>query len=223
MENNQNNIDVDFFSKIKTIKLYDSFCEVSFDLNFYDLESVYSAAYSMMEKAYFFFSGSKDNVVVSIFPKDLSEIMSLSLELNNKVINYSFYKIKSVENKSLKELILSRSLFVSEESSEESLEETPVSDTSKENYNFSNHDVCSCEENKYDDENLNEDILENDEEINFDDFEFQDIDNIKVPWEEKGDSELLEEERDELKKIYDEKNKQMELEARKNKDIKESD
>jgi His-Xaa-Ser system protein HxsD len=193
-------------SKVGNVSFFEGYAKVKFDLSLYDLESIYSAVYSMLEDSYFFFEGDNKTVIVVFFLKDNHEVKGmtlakLALELNNRVINYSFYKIKTVENRSIKELILSKALFLSPV--QDNVVQTNVSTLQ------SQREICDCEVGNTDDLRSISNISENgsssvphlnDEELEIDDFNFDDLDEICVPWEDKHDSKIMEQERAELEK-----------------------
>ena len=104
------------FSSISNVSLKEGYAKITFDLSLYDIESIYSAVYSLLDKSYFFFEGDSSAITVTVIPKADGDVKRHVLDLNNSVINYSFYKIKSAENKSIKELILAKSLFNSDQS-----------------------------------------------------------------------------------------------------------
>ncbi|MBN2880593.1 hypothetical protein JXM83_00945 [Candidatus Woesearchaeota archaeon] len=172
--------------KLNFVTLGVGFAKISLRFELYDLESIYSAAYSMFDKASFFFDGDSQKAIVYIFAKKPQDLYSCVLEFNNHLINYSYYKIRSSENKKLKEFILSKSLFGIP--TEESVSQP--------------QEPCDCEI-----QNCDEDVFSQQpsvDDVNLDDFEVEDLDSIRVPWEDKNDADLLESEREKLDELFKE-------------------
>lgn len=214
------------FSSIGCISLHDGYAKINYDLSLYDIESIYSATYSLLDDSYFFFEGNSKVLTVVVIPKSDSDVKRHVLELNNRVINYSFYKIKSIENKSMKEIILAKALFRGAEPADSSTSsaadaiaramEEAVSDCA-----CSTTEDCGCESGEEISEeelqsmsNLsyasekaqavpqkNEPVAESKQE-SFDDFDFDDLEDISIPWEEKHDSKVIDEERKKLESFF---------------------
>ncbi|MGM5483110.1 MAG: hypothetical protein ACQESF_06615 [Nanobdellota archaeon] len=134
---------------------------------FYSQDVIFSAAYAMVEKAYFTFDGEPDKEIkVYITPKEGFEAEKLSLEFKNELLTYLEHKMNHRKNKDLRQVILQRALLTS--SSPESGAE-------------------SFDEGEFDNEFLDDpesaDLLDDDSDYADDPL------GIAVPWDEKYSSE----------------------------------
>lgn len=102
----------------------ESFGAVSFDGEYakvkvnpkiYSLAVVQSAAFSLLDKAYFFIDGdSKDGFVVEIWPKKASgekNLLEVGKFFNDELLNYAVFTMQSEANKPLRETILRAAFF----------------------------------------------------------------------------------------------------------------
>jgi His-Xaa-Ser system protein HxsD len=136
----------------------------------YDIEVVYSAAYVFLDKAYIILDGDKEKeIIVKIKSKKSEDLEILANEFFNELINYSDYKKRAENTKEIREMILQRSLITNDPSI-----------------------LNNMDEDEFDEETKK--LLE--ELENEDDEEFDDLEGIAIPWEEKYGKES-EEEKDE--------------------------
>lgn len=82
--------------------------------NVFALEVVYSAAYVLLDKAYFVLDGDpKKEVKVFIKPKEKmgkKKLEELALKFHDELINYSVYVVQAARNQAVREAIISRAL-----------------------------------------------------------------------------------------------------------------
>ena len=77
----------------------------------YALETVYSAAYILMDKAYILLDGDPEKeIIVEIRQKKQPKIdlEELAIEFNEQLLNYAVYKVQSERNKGLREIMMQR-------------------------------------------------------------------------------------------------------------------
>jgi His-Xaa-Ser system protein HxsD len=89
----------------------DNYVMVSVNPQFYNLEVVYSAAYSLMDRAYIIIGGNPQmETLVELRPKEKYDLETLGREFNNELINYAVYIMQTMRNKKEKELIMKKAL-----------------------------------------------------------------------------------------------------------------
>lgn len=165
------------------------FAVVQLNVKLYDLETIYSAAYQVLDDLYIYFDGERDSKIsVHISHKDEKKNNEKGLdkavkEFMNQLINYTYYKINTKRKESLRALFLKKSfdninlaesdgVYVddySEDLNKVNLDSDNASEECKEQENSGKEETAPCQETN---------------ESN-DDFEFDDPDGIAVPWEEK--------------------------------------
>lgn len=81
----------------------------------YPIDVVYSAAYTMLDKAYILFDGDQDEVIVSIRSKEADSsdelVKSLGVEFADQLINYGVYKNQAEKNAGIRQAIIQRVLL----------------------------------------------------------------------------------------------------------------
>lgn len=93
---------------------------ISVNPKIYTLDCIYSAAYILMEKAYFILDGDPEKeVIVKIIPKDAEQIGQQSgLKADDieklffeEMLNYKHYHMNLEKNKEITRLIIEKALF----------------------------------------------------------------------------------------------------------------
>lgn len=83
--------------------------EVNTDL--FTLETVYSAAYVLIDRAYFSFDGDPEGTVeVYIKAKDGEDAEKVANEFNNELVNYAVYFEQAERNEDVRSAIIERAL-----------------------------------------------------------------------------------------------------------------
>ena len=104
-------------NKINNIEINKKEGYILFSINpeIYPLDVVYSAAYILMDKAYFILDGNpKKKIMVEIRPKKKEDLERLSMNFNEELLNYAVYKTFSEKNKKIRESIIQRALLTNE-------------------------------------------------------------------------------------------------------------
>jgi len=84
---------------------------VSVNPKVFALEVIYSAAYVLLDKAYFLIDGDPEKEIkVEIISKQGKEVEKIALEFNNELVNYSVYVVQAARNQAVREAIISRAL-----------------------------------------------------------------------------------------------------------------
>lgn len=121
----------------------------------YPLDTIYSAAYVFLDRAYILLDGNPDEIIlVQIKPKAAEDLQRLGCEFNNELLNYADYHSRAEHTQKIRELILQRALIT--------------------------NDPSVLEEANNDFNDLLDD-LDGDEEMDC----FNDPEGIAIPWEEK--------------------------------------
>ena len=97
----------------------DGYVLISINPKIYSLEVVYSAAYSLLEKAYIIIGGEpNEEILIEMRPKKGGmDLEKLGREFNNELINYAVYMMQSERNKIEKEMLMKRALQTNIQSS----------------------------------------------------------------------------------------------------------
>lgn len=84
----------------------------------YALETVYSAAYVFLDRAYVLLDGNpEETIIVKLQPKKEDEdLKKLGGDFLNELINYGDYKNRAEQTKSIREMILQRALIANDPS-----------------------------------------------------------------------------------------------------------
>lgn len=165
--------------------------EISLELNpkLYNLETIYSASYQMLEEAFIRFEGDPDETIKVLISNQEStkntpeELTKLAKKFLNLLINYAYYKINSKNKESLRTLLLKKSFESINSEQCETQENNPSQNAITQIDNFSDEEEYIPTKNTFD---KDEDDV--DSPIN-EDLEFDDPDEIAIPWEDKFNSE----------------------------------
>jgi His-Xaa-Ser system protein HxsD len=125
------------------------FIKISLNPKLYNLETIYSAAYQIMEDAFVILDGDPDTeITVNLSYKEDTknnghELSALAKKFMNQLVNYTFYKINSQKKELLRALLLKKSFEnIDLEKFDESLE---TSSEAKENAEEENCEECKEE------------------------------------------------------------------------------
>lgn len=148
------------------IKVEEGSVIVNINPKLYGLETVYSAAYVFLDRAYIMLDGDPEKeIVVKLKAKKEEDLEKLGSEFFNELINYADYQKRAEQTKKIREMLMERALITNDPS--------VIGDSASE------------EDKEFDD--LTEE-LEDDEDY------LEDPEGIAIPWEEKyGDKAKKEE------------------------------
>lgn len=97
---------------MQNIKIQKGIVKIRVNTKLYPLETIYSALYIFLDRAYVLLEGNpKKNVIVNLKPKNKENLEKIGQEFNNELINYASYKEISERNKETKKILLSRALL----------------------------------------------------------------------------------------------------------------
>ncbi|MBT3303699.1 hypothetical protein HN592_05185 [Candidatus Woesearchaeota archaeon] len=97
---------------MQNIKIKNGIVKIKVNTSIYPLETIYSALYVFLDRAYVLLDGNpKKNVIVNLKPKCDEDLNIIGQEFNNELINYASYKEISERNKEVKKILLSRALL----------------------------------------------------------------------------------------------------------------
>ena len=142
------------------MKVGDDSVILNINAKLYALETVYSAAYVFLERAYVLLDGDAEKEIQVILKpklklKENEDLEKLGGEFFNELINYSDYKARAKETKNIREMLLQRAMITNDPSILQD----------------------------YDDNEFKEILEELDDELD-------DPEGIAIPWEEKyGDKD----------------------------------
>jgi His-Xaa-Ser system protein HxsD len=109
---------------MKKITIEGNSAIISVKPKIHNLDVVYSAAYTFLDRAYILLDGDPDKeIIVTMKPKGKEDPEKLGLEFNNELLNYSHYKSKVKDLGEIRQAILQRSLLIFEKKDEEKKEE----------------------------------------------------------------------------------------------------
>ena len=128
--------------------------KLSINPKIYTLESIYSASYVFLDKAYVLLNGDpKKEIIIKLkSKKEKEDLKKLGLEFFNELINYSDYEKRAEKTKQIREIILQRALISNDPS------------------------LINTAENNEDEEDFEKLLKELDSEE-------EDTDELIVPWE----------------------------------------
>ncbi len=159
-------------------KIEDGFSTITLNPKLFSLDVAYSAAYTLLDKAFVTFDGDPETeILVKLSFKDETKntadnLKEISKEFHNNLVNENANRLGSNRKEYLRALLLKKSFTeINLEALDESLQDSTVSDGEK-------------EESK--DEIFTDDDFDDDLD---DDFEFDDPEGIAVPWDEKFSEE----------------------------------
>jgi len=83
----------------------------------YALETIYSAAYVFLDRAYIFLDGDPEKeIVVRLKAKTNEDMNRLGGEFFNELINYADYQKRAEQTKKIREMLLERALITNDPS-----------------------------------------------------------------------------------------------------------
>ncbi len=90
---------------------------LSINPKLYPLETIYSAAYVFLDKAYILLDGDpKKRIFIELKPKGKENLEKLGREFNNELINYADYRERARQTKKIRETLLQRALITNDPS-----------------------------------------------------------------------------------------------------------
>lgn len=117
---------------------------LSINPDIFALEVMYSAAYVLMDKAYFMFSGDpSEEIQVEIIPKEEKDVdlKKVALKFNNEMINYSAYAIQASRNKEIRAAIIEKALGTNQAVGGNTKEEGEVMEAESSDREFGDIDI----------------------------------------------------------------------------------
>lgn len=116
-------------SVLENLELHpeNNFVLVSVNPKIFPLEVVYSAAYSLMDKAYSIIDGDpEEEIFVELKPKDgKMDLEKLGRDFNNELLNYAVYMVQTARNRTVRDALIQRAFLTNSEPS------APVSKSEK--------------------------------------------------------------------------------------------
>lgn len=83
----------------------------------YALETVYSAAYVFLDRAYILLDGDPDKeIIIRLKPREKEDLEKLGGEFFNELINYSDYKNRAEQTQKIREMLLQRAMITNDPS-----------------------------------------------------------------------------------------------------------
>lgn len=178
----------------------DVFVVLKLSPKLYNIESVYSAAYQLIDSAYVVLDGDPDiEIIVRLSHKDDKKntktlLETLAKEYLNHLVNYTYYRMNSKKKELLRTLLLRKSMssidldsYDSDEVSE-NCDETSTAPSDNEPKDDDSDKKELFSEPQKETSSISESV----EEFSDEDLEFEDPEGIAIPWEEKygkGDDE----------------------------------
>lgn len=100
-----------------SIKVIKDSVILSINPKLYPLETVYSAAYVFLDRAYILLDGDpKKEIIVKLRSKTGEDLEKLEGEFFNELINYSDYQKRAEQTKKIREVLLQRALLTNDPS-----------------------------------------------------------------------------------------------------------
>jgi len=101
----------------ENLKVNENSVVIKINPKLYPLETVYSAAYVFLDKAYVLLDGDpKKEILVELKPKQKQDLKTLGGEFFNELINYADYQKRAEHTKKTRETILQRALITNDPS-----------------------------------------------------------------------------------------------------------
>lgn len=96
---------------LKNVDIEDDEALIEIHHGYFDLDVIYSAAYTLLDKAYFSFTGDPEDVIeVNIKVKEGNDVEKIVRGFQNELVNYSVYMKNAERNKEVREAIIERAL-----------------------------------------------------------------------------------------------------------------
>jgi len=97
------------------MEIFDDHVLVSINPKIHQIDTIYAAAYVLIDKAYIVLDGDpKTEIIAEIRPKQKQNPEELGNEFNEQLINYSVYKVQSEKNSDIRNILLQRSLLTND-------------------------------------------------------------------------------------------------------------
>ena len=97
------------------IEIKDNQITVIVNPKIYPLETVYSAAYVFMDRAYIVLDGDPEKeILVKMKLKEEGSLENMGNEFNNELLNYADYLSRAKETKKLREMFLQRAIITND-------------------------------------------------------------------------------------------------------------
>lgn len=101
----------------ENMRVEDDSAILSINPKLYSLETVYSAAYVFLDRAYILLDGDpKKEILVRLKPKEKEDLNKLGGEFFNELINYADYQKRAEQTKKIREVLLQRALITNDPS-----------------------------------------------------------------------------------------------------------
>jgi His-Xaa-Ser system protein HxsD len=86
---------------------------ISVNPKLYPLDTIFSAAYIFIDKAYVIVDGDpNEEIIVQLKAKDKkTDLQELGKQFNNELINYSFYAVQTARNMPIRAAMVQRAFF----------------------------------------------------------------------------------------------------------------
>jgi len=99
------------------LKVKKGFVILTVNPKIYPLETVYSAAYTFLDKAYILLDGDpKKEIIVKLKPKERYDLKKLGFKFFDELINYADYRSRAEQTRGIREMLLQRALITNDPS-----------------------------------------------------------------------------------------------------------
>ncbi len=99
------------------MKIKDNLVVLNINPKLYPLETIYSAAYIFLDRAYILLDGDpKTEIFIKLKPKEKQDLEKLGGEFFNELINYADYQKRAEQTKKIRETLLQRALITNDPS-----------------------------------------------------------------------------------------------------------
>lgn len=86
--------------------------EIKLNPKIYALDVIYSAAYVLLDRAYFVLDGDPEKeIIITINPKTGHETEKIKADFYDELVNYSVYKSQVEKNGAVRQMIVERALM----------------------------------------------------------------------------------------------------------------
>ncbi len=102
---------------MENMKIEDGSIVLNVNPKVYDLDTVYSAAYVFLDKAFILLDGDPEKeILVRLRPKTDYDLEKLGNEFFNELINYGDYSKRAADTRKIREMILQRAIITNDPS-----------------------------------------------------------------------------------------------------------
>lgn len=92
-------------------------CFISVNPKIYPLETIYSASYVFLDKAYIQLDGNPGSeIIIRILPKNNKDLEKIGHEFMNELMNYADYITRQESTKRIREILMQRVLLTNDPS-----------------------------------------------------------------------------------------------------------